>query len=1107
MLMAATAVAAHPRPVLPRQPTIYGGQVVFVYGDRLWSVGLNGGKAQPLTSGAGIASHPHFSPDGDWIAFSLKEHNNVSVYLMPATGGVSTRLTWRPGNNVVVGWTRDGKSVLFRSPRASDSPRYDRLFTIPVTGGLPQQVPLPMAEGGSYSPEGQYIAYVPFTYMNPNEAFKHYKGGLQARIWIARLSDSSITRIPRSDSQDFDPMWIGHEIYFLSDRNNGVVTLYRYNTQSRNVIEVLPAKGPDIKSASTDGSKIIYATVGALHVLDLATGKTRRVTLDITGDFPHLQPHFVKVANQIVRAGVSPTGVRAVFAAHGDILTVPVKHGNIRNITRSPGADDRYPAWSPNGKWIAYFSDRSGGNELYLSPQDGLEPAKAINLGHPNLFYYSPVWSPDNKKIAYTDQFHNLWYVNLTTGKSVKVATDYYYSINPVLGRPTFDPVFSPDSHFLAYARLMPNHMREVFIYALKTGKSRPVSNNLADERYIAWDKNGKYLYFTASTTIGPATGWGYMSSYKRPVTRHVYAVVLRKGQLSPLAPRPGNDRGANHKGSKGRKSNKASKPVRMKIDFNGISRRIAALPIPAKHIVGLQAGRCGVLFVTVGKHFYAPVTPGGPIGPLHTVYKFDLGNLHTTKLLSGVRAFHVSADGKFVLYAKPHAGGGNNWFIAGTSSSPKPSGARKLDVSDLTVWVEPRVEWEEMYRQEWRIIRNFFYDKNLHGLNSREAEKLYLPYVKNLVSKRGLYYIFNDMRGDLVNSHVFMGNPFSRQPKQPATGLLGANYVIAHGRYRFARIFTGGDWNPELHAPLALAGLDVHAGDYLLAVNGRKLTSQENIYSFFQGTAGKQTTLKVGPDPNGNDAHTIVVVPIRREARLRQAAWVQGNLRKVDQLSHGKIAYVYLPNTGPAGYRNFNRYFFAQIQKPALIIDERFNGGGFSSDYIIGYLRRILLNYWETRHGHVWKGPEGAIFGPKAMLINGYAVSGGDELAWDFQQLHIGPLIGMKTTGGLNAIAGVPRLVDGTFTSVPRQAIYGSQGRHVVENIGVAPDIRVPLSPKAWRQGKDSQLRKAVDVVLKLLKEHPVKFVEPPPFKNYHQHPAVTPPIATGPSPIGNHG
>lgn len=1092
LFSACAASATGSGAILPRQPTIHGQQIVFVFADRLWSVRIGEADARLLTTGPGIASQPHFSPDGRQIAFSLTRDDNEDVYVMPAEGGPARRLTWHPDSDEVLGWTPDGKSVLFRSARASYRP-FDRLFTVPLTGGLPRQIPLPTAEEGSYSKDGQRIAYVPFTYMNSHQTFKHYHGGRQARIWIARLGDSSIVRIPRKDSQDFNPMWVGDRIYFLSDRNSSDVTLYRFDPGSAKVDEVLPAQPPDIKSASTDGNSIVYETVGALHVLDLASGKAQRVAIHINTDIEDAQPHYVRVADQITASGISPTGTHAVFATHGDILTVPAKRGDIRNVTRSPGADDRYPAWSPDGKWIAYFSDRSGKNALYLSPRDGLAAPKEIDLRQPGLFYYSPVWSPDSRKIAYTDQHLNLWYVDIATGKPVKVTTDYVYSIRPVVSKPTFSPVFSPDSRFLAYARLMPNHMRSVFIYSLQTGKSNRITNPGADARYPTWDRNGRYLYFAESTDVGPATGWLDLSSYRRPVTYHVYAAVLRRGQPSPLA-QDSDDHDGDHNAGKSTRDRATAKTDPVEVDFDGIDQRLVALPVPAKHIVGLQAAGSGVLFVEAGEQLYVSTNRGGPRGEPHEVCRFDLKHTNTHKFLDSVVTMHVSADGKHLLYGQPGKHG-DTWFITSTDASDGSKAARKLATEGMQVWVEPREEWREMYRQAWRIMRNFFYDKNLHGLDAGLAEKLYQPYVDNLVSKNDLLYVLHDLRGELANSHVFISGGFPERSDQPVTGLLGTDYSVEHDRYRFAHIYGAGDWDPDLKAPLKEPGLDVHDGDYLLAVNGRELKGSDNVYRLFRGTAGEHTQLTVSDDPDGRRARTITVVPVRSEFPLREQAWVQGNLHKVNQLSHGKIAYVYLPNTAGAGYENFNRYFFSQIDKQAVIIDERFNGGGFISDYIIDYLRRRLVNYWQTRHGHVFKDPEGAIYGPKAMLINAFSVSGGDALPWYFKQLAIGPIIGMRTTGGLNAVAGVPTLIDGSFASVPRVAIFSPNGKRVVENEGVAPDIRVPLSPHTWRSGHDPQLEKAVDVLMQALARHPPAPVKPPAFHNYHQHPAVSPP------------
>lgn len=592
------------------------------------------------------------------------------------------------------------------------------------------------------------------------------------------------------------------------------------------------------------------------------------------------------------------------------------------------------------------------------------------------------------------------------------------------------------------------------------------------------------------------------MSSLNRPVTRHVYAVVLRKDTPSPVADTSGD-------ASAGRRNHHAAaqKPPKVKIDFLGIEKRIVPLPISPRLITALAAGRNEKLFFTAAKRpLFTIGVDVGIAGP-QTLYEFDLKTQKTRKLATGVTSFRMADDGVHILYAKSDKGS-ECWFIAKADALPKKHGL-KLDTESMRVWVNPREEWETVYREAWRVMDEFFYDPNLHGLDAERTEKLYWPYVKNLVSERGLYYILNNMRAWFDASHMFRKDFVGRQEllgnlhRQPASvGLLGADYVVQHGRYRIERIYGPGPWHPNLHAPLAQPGLDVHVGDYLLAVNGRKLTAQDNLYFRFKGTAGKKTSLKVGPNPDGTGAHSIVVTPVRSTGELRQVAWVQHNLRTVNRLSDGKIAYVYLPNTAEAGLKNFNRYFFSQLDKKAVIIDERFNGGGLWSDYIIDYLRRRLLNYTYTRAGHVKKQPKGAIYGPMVMLINNFSGSGGDMLPWYFKQMHLGLLIGTRTYGGVNGVADAPTLIDGTVVSTPSEASYGPTGQWVIENVGVSPTIKVPFSPKAWRNGRDSQLDKAVQVLLQELKNHPPKTVKPPPMPNYHQRPKVSPPASSG---IGN--
>ncbi len=771
-----------------------------------------------------------------------------------------------------------------------------------------------------------------------------------------------------------------------------------------------------------------------------------------------------------------------MFGARGEILTVPAEKGDIRNLTNTPGVAERYPAWSPDGKRIAYFSDESGEYALHLCAQNGLGEVEKINLGNPPSFYYRPMWSPDNKKIAYTDKGLGVWYVDLAKKTPVRVDTDTYDTPERVL-----NPVWSPDSRWLAYTKQLKNHMRAVFVYSLEEGKAHQLTDGMSDARYADFDKNGERLYFTASTDVGPTTGWLDMSSINRPVSRSVYVIVLRKDLASPLAPESDEEKpeeakkaeeskkGAEKAGEA--KAAEKKEAVSVRIDLENISQRILALPIPAHNYVNLAAGKTGVLFLAESD----PVA--GRFGPPNlTLHKFDLKTRKTEKYLEGIRDFDVSFNGEKLLYWK-----GEQWAISSTGQPPKPGeGVLKLDA--MQVRVDPRAEWKQMYHEVWRIQRDFFYDPGAHGLDLKAAEAKYAPYLERLGSRADLNYLFAEMLGEMSVGHMRAGGGALPEIKRVRGGLLGADYSLENGRHRFARVYNGENWNPELRAPLTQPGVNVVAGEYLLAVNGRDLRASDNIYSFFEETAGKSVLLKVGPDPTGTNSREVTVVPLESESNLRHLAWIEDNRRQVDKLSGGRLAYVYLPNTSTAGLTNFNRYYFAQVDKQGAVIDERFNGGGSIADYIIDYMRRPLWNYFSTRDGADFTTPVGSIFGPKAMIINEYAGSGGDAMPWLFRKARIGPLVGKRTWGGLVGVFGFPQLIDGGFVTAPNLAFYNTEGQWDVENRGVAPDVEVDFDPQAVRAGHDPQLERAVQVVLEALQKNPPPVHKKPAYPNYHQ-------------------
>jgi tricorn protease len=1072
---------AQPEPLLLQDPTLNKTQIAFAYAGEIWSVPRSGGAATRLTAGPGLKSNPKFSPDGKWIAFSSNADGNVNVYVIPADGGQQRQLTFSSGPDIVQGWTPDGKQVLFSSPRYAFAHQVVQLFTVPLAGGFPERLPFPTGFGGSYSPDGTHIAYVPTPF--PWGTWKYYRGGMLPVVWIANLANSSVVKMPHTFSIDFNPMWVGDKIYFLSNRA-GRFTLFEYNLKTQKITQLLQNNSPfDFKSASAGPGAIVYEQFGSLHLYNLKSGREHEVHVTITGDFPAAQPHFEKVAKHILHANISPTGQRAVFEAHGEILTVPAKKGSIRNITNTPAIADRNPAWSPDGRWIAYFSDESGNYELHLKGQMGMGVVKKIPLGDTPAFYYHPVWSPDSKKIAYTDNKLNLWYVNIETGKNVKIDTDTYET--PVRG---LNPVWSPDSNWIAYTKLLVNHMRAVFVYSLKTGKTTQVTNGMSDAEYAAFDKSGKYLYFTASTNVGPTTGWLDMSSFGHPVTRSVYVMVLQSNVPSPLAPESDDEKiGAaapvpGEPSGQKQPEKKPAGPSEVQIDFHNIGQRILALPIPPANYVGLAAGKAGEIYLVQAPQMGA-VLEGERAS--YSVLKFDLKSRKTEPLISGVTAFYLSFNGEKFLYRE----GRDKWGIAPTAKPVRP-GEGLLRMDQMSVWVVPKAEWKEMYYEVWQIEKLFFYDKNLDGLDLAKTEAEYARFLPGIESRNDLNYLFKQMLAQINVGHMFVRGGDMPETPHVNVGLLGADYTIDHNRYRFSRVFSGENWNPELHAPLTQPGVNVKVGEYLLAVNGRQLYGSDNIYSYFLDTVGKQVVLTVGPNPDGTDSREVTVVPIASEAGLRNRAWIRHNIHVVNRLSHGQLAYVYLPDTGGGGYSNFNRYFFAQLGKHGAIIDERYNTGGTAADYIIEYLQRQLWNYWYTRYGKIFTTPLDAIYGPKVMIINQYSGSGGDALPWYFRHTRLGPLVGERTWGGLVGIYDYPPLIDGGSVTAPRVAFFTTHGTWYVENHGVPPNITVPLDPEEWRKGVDSQLVRAVQVAMQELKQHPPQKPVLPPFPNYHGKP-----------------
>jgi tricorn protease len=1113
LLLPLAARAQNSPPLLLREPGLSATEICFSFAGDLWTVPRAGGTAHRLTASAGTESGCHYSADGRWIAYTNTTNQNPDVYVIAAGGGVPKRLTYRPNADRVRGWTADGR-VLFMSDRdgialarAGGAPR---LFAQAPDAVQATVVDLPSVWDGAFSGDGKRLAYLPFP--PANQAWKRYRGGRTTPIWIATLSNAAIEKVPRAGSTDTYPMWIGDTVFFVSDRD-GPATLYTYDTHAKQVKRRIENRGLDIKYASAGPGAIVYEQFGALSLYDLATGRTAPVPVTLAGELTAALPHWVPVGDKLQHPALSPTGVRAAFEARGEILTVPAKKGDARDITRTTGATERYPSWSPDGQTLAFFSDAGGAYHLELRGQMGTGESRTIKLGDDDTYYTRPLWSPDGKRISYGNSRGELWYADVASGRTTRVDVD---PLGPAW-EGLFPNSWSPDSRWLTYARSIKNRLGAVFVYNVESGKATQVTDGLSDVRAPAFDAGGKYLYFVASTDAGPASDFS-MTTYDHPITRSLYAIVLREDQPSPLAPESDEEKAKSDsaatsaakaaagdvKGAKAMKPGKdtlgtvkAPEPVR--IDFAGIDQRTIALPADPKNYVALVPGKTGT--VVLAEQPLIPVDQQPDTTLPVTLHKFDLSERKTAKLMEDVGDFDVSRDGAMLL-SKQH----DKWTIAplGAPGAPPDSAAAAaggpgangggagepggpLKVEDIQVQTDPHAEWAEMYHEAFRLQRAYFYDPSYHGLDLARTERFYERYLEGLGGRADLDYLLEEVFGNLTVGHLFVRAPDDTPAKTPPNGLLGADYSIANGRWRFAKVYAGENWNPSSVAPLTQPGVNVRAGEYLLAVDGRPLAASDNVEQALEGTAGKSVVLRVGPKPDGAGARDVTVVPLPSEVMLRHLAWVDHNRRVVDSLSGGKLAYIYVPNTANEGYTRFNRYFFAQQDKLGAVVDERFNGGGNIADYMVDYLRRDAPFNWVTsRYGEDLPIPAGAIYGPKAMLINEYAGSGGDELPWLFRRFKVGPLIGTRTWGGLVGIGGYPTLMDGGMVTAPRIALWSPEGEYAVENKGVAPDIEVDLEPAAWRAGHDSQLEKAVAVLMAEIGKRPAAVARRPGFPTW---------------------
>ncbi|HEV2833784.1 MAG TPA: PDZ domain-containing protein, partial [Pyrinomonadaceae bacterium] len=835
---------------LLRHPTVSRELIAFEYGGDLWVVSRNGGQARRVTSTQGVELDPYFSPDGSQIAYTSTVAGNTDVYVVPTTGGDPKRLTYHPGIDRVRGWTPDGRSVVFASVRTSAPQQaYFALWTISVDGGLPEPLPMPRGFSVAYSPDGKRVAYEEITtaFIPPwyeLSQWRHYRGGRTRPVRILNLTDNSVEKLPWTNSNDALPMWIGNTIYFLSDRNH-TNNLFAYRTDTKQLTQLTRHDDFDIMTASAGADAIVYEQGGYIHLVDASTGKSRQLNIEVAGDFPWARPQFKKVASMIRNFALSPTAVRAVFEARGEIFTVPTEKGDYRNLTQSSGAHDRSPAWSPDGAQLAWLSDASGEYQLMIGDPLGVAPARAIPLPTPS-FFSAPAWSPDGTQILLQDNHRNLWLVEVASGKPTKIDTDNYP--DPIR---SFDAVWSPDSKWVAYSKNLPSHLRAIFVYSLADKKASQVTDGLADSISPAFDVNGKYLYFMASTNYGPSTGWLEMSSIDRPVRRAIYLVVLNANEPSPLLPETGDEPPAppqprpDAPPAPAPATPPAPRPVNVRIDVNGIGQRILAINVPVGDYSNLAAGAAGSFYYT------EPIVTTGAAGPPPLrLQRYELRARAASPFLEGIRAYSVSADKKKLLYQSA-AGGGASWGVVATDR-PAKIGDGPINLAQLEMRVDPRAEWEQIYRETWRVQREYFYDPKFHGADWNAVYEKYralLPYVRH---RADLAYLIATVGGELAVGHSYLQGTGDVPSEDPvAVGLLGADFSIENGRYRIKKIYTGENWNPDLRAPLSAPGIQVAEGDYLLEVNGRPLAPPTNFYSLFEGTANRQTLIRVSKTPS----------------------------------------------------------------------------------------------------------------------------------------------------------------------------------------------------------------------------------------------------------------
>jgi tricorn protease len=1104
---------------LMRFPDVYKDKVAFVYGGDLWLASTSGGVARRITSHPGRELFPKFSPDGKWIAFTGQYDGNFNVYVIPSEGGQPKQLTFYQGSaqplsdrmgihNEVINWTPDGKRIVFLSRRDASNGWIKRPFTVSVEGGLPE--PLPMDQGGllSYSPDGSKIAYN-MIFRN-FRTWKRYTGGLAQAITIYDLKHNTSEDLPHTDYTDTFPMWHGNMIYFSSDRGpEHHLNLYGYDLGSKQVTQLTNFTDWDVMWPSLGPDAIVFENAGYLYTYDFQSKQPKKLSISLPSDRTQAMKHWDNVSKLVTDFDLAPDGKRAVFAARGDVFTVPAKEGSIRNLTRTPGIRERQVAWSPDGRWIAYISDRTGEDEIYIAPQDGMGKEQEITSGYKG-FKFPPSWSPDGKKIAWADKDLNLWYVDIGDKNPVKIDHATYGEIT--------NYSWSPDSKWLVYDKNADNLYSVVYLYSLADHKAAAASSSMNNSYAATFDPEGKYLYYLSDRDFNEVLG-NIDFEFANPKTTRVYVVTLKKDEASPFGaqsdetvvkkaePEPATlehdaaedpkmkksakkeegkssdadkDKGKDQDKEKDKKEKE--KPVEVKIDLDGIQSRVVAVAVDPAVIRTFAAGK--------GFLYYSTVPIQGLSGPIagegSVVRAYDLKERKESTLIENVERFALSFDGSKLLYEGDGARGAHTYGIidAKPAGAPKKVGDGALSLNGMRAEIDPPLEWKEMFDEVWRQERDYFYEASMNGVDWQKMHDKYaqlLPYVSDRYS---LTYILGDLIGELSNSHTYVGGGEYPDLHPVNVGLLGVDYELdqASGAYRIKKIYPGQNWDLELRSPLTEPGINVKEGDYLLAVNGRPLRAPQDPSELFVNTANETVMLTVNSKPSDEGSRNVQVKPINDEYNLRELNMIETNRRKVDAATGGKVGYVYLPDMGAPGLNEFVKQYFPQIRKQGLIIDVRYNGGGFVDELIFERLRRILLGMDAARNWESGTVPPNVFNGSLVCLTNHYAASDGDLFSYAFKYYKLGPLIGERTWGGVRGIRGQFPLLDGGYITRPEFARYDVNSRWIIENHGVQPDIVVENRPEQIVSGKDPQIEKAIEVVMKAIQENPKKLAPRPP-------------------------